>query len=269
MRAVFGTPPLDQPTVQAVGYWFAKLYATEAPDSDHWVRRRPRRLSPQAARERRPLRWVRGSSDPLPPEAARKRAGRRPAPLFLLGGDTRASRAEITTWLAAAVRAAGCEVRSAGVVPTPAVAYLVTELGAAGGIVVSASHNPYTDNGVKLIGADGFKVGPEVEQAIEERVVEGGGGVGRPSAGDSTPPSAAAGQKTRAPSGAAGDSTPPSARFLRGSSDPRRTRAGGGFEIVAGFAGGNFLRSPPLRGSARGRVGRPAHPAEVGSRIKP
>ena len=176
MRAVFGTPPLDQPTVQAVGYWFARLSADGA------------------------LRWVRGSSDPLPPEAARKRAGRRPAPLLVLGGDTRASRSEITNWLAAAVRAAGREVRSAGVVPTPAVAYLVTELGAAGGIVVSASHNPYTDNGVKLIGADGFKVDPEVEQAIEDRVAEGGGEFGRPSAGDSKPPSAAAGQKTRAPS---------------------------------------------------------------------
>ena len=88
--------------------------------------------------------------------------------------------------------------------PTPAVAYLVTELGAAGGIVVSASHNPYTDNGVKLIGADGFKVDPEVEQAIEDRVAAPGG---RPSAGDSKPPSAAAGQKTRAPRG----STRPSA----------------------------------------------------------
>ncbi len=180
MRAVFGTPPLDQPTVQAVGYWFAKLCAAEVPL------------------------WVRGSSDPLPPEAARNRAGRRPAPLLILGGDTRASRAEITAWLAAAVRAAGCDVRSAGVVPTPAVAYLVTELGAAGGIVVSASHNPSTDNGVKLIGADGFKVDPEVEQAIEERVAEGGGGeIGRPSAGDSKPPPAAAGRKTRAPRGSA------------------------------------------------------------------
>ena len=175
MRAVFGTPPLDQPTVQAVGYWFARLSADGA------------------------LRWVRGSSDPLPPEAARNRAGRRPAPLLILGGDTRASRAEITAWLAAAVRAAGCDVRSAGVVPTPAVAYLVTELGAAGGIVVSASHNPSTDNGVKLIGADGFKVDPEVEQAIEDRVAEGGGEFGRPSAGALWPPSAAAGQKTRAP----------------------------------------------------------------------
>lgn len=156
MRAVFGTPPLDQPTVQAVGYWFAKLSADGA------------------------LRWVRGSvaaglltRGESAPEAAMKRAGRRPAPFLILGGDTRASRSEITAWLAAAVRAAGCEVRSAGVVPTPAVAYLVTELRAAGGIVVSASHNPYTDNGVKLIGADGFKVDPEVEQAIEDRVAEG------------------------------------------------------------------------------------------------
>ncbi|MXV99889.1 MAG: phosphoglucosamine mutase [Holophagales bacterium] len=155
MRAVFGTPPLDRSTVQAVGYWFARLCGDNL--------------------------WVRGSSDPLPPQAARKLAGRRPAPLLILGGDTRSSRTEITGWLAAAIRAAGCEVRSAGVVPTPAVAFLVTELGAAGGIVVSASHNPYTDNGVKLIGADGFKVDPSVERAIEDRVR----GQGRPSAGAS------------------------------------------------------------------------------------
>lgn len=152
MRAVFGTPPLDRPTVQAVGYSFARLCAAEA---------------------------------------ASKRAGRRPAPLFVLGGDTRASRTEITAWLASAIRAAGCEVRSAGVVPTPAVACLVTELGAAGGIVVSASHNPHTDNGVKLIGADGFKVGPSVERAIEDRVAEGAGGPdGPPAATAPKPPSA-------------------------------------------------------------------------------
>ena len=180
MRAVFGTPPLDRPTVQAVGYWFARLCGTE---------------------ERPAGRRGRGAADPLPSEAASKRAGRRPAPLFVLGGDTRASRTEIAAWLASAIRAAGCEVRSAGVVPTPAVACLVTELGAAGGLVVSASHNPYTDNGVKLIGADGFKVDPAVEQAIEGRVAEGAGEDRRPSAGDSTPPPAAAGRKTRAPSG--------------------------------------------------------------------
>lgn len=128
MRAVFGTRPLDRPTVQAVGYWFARL-----------------------------------SGD-----------GARP---IILGGDTRGSRTEIAGWLAAAIRAAGREVRSAGVVPTPAVAWLVTELGAAGGVVVSASHNPYTDNGVKLIGADGFKVDPSIEDSIERRVA-GQGSVG-------------------------------------------------------------------------------------------
>ena len=128
MRAAFGTPPLDRSTVQAVGYWFARLSMVAAD-------------SASASR-----------------------------PLLVLGGDTRDSREEITGWLAAAVHSAGAEVRSAGVVPTPAVAFLVTELGAMGGIVISASHNPWTDNGVKLIGPDGFKVDPSVEQAIEDRV---------------------------------------------------------------------------------------------------
>ena len=133
MRAVFGTPPLDRATVQAVGYWFAR----------HCLPR-----------------------EPLPGSA----------PLVILGGDTRGSRPEIVGWLAAAIRAAGADVRSAGIVPTPAVAFLVSELGAAGGIVVSASHNLHTDNGVKLIGADGFKVGSDVERAIEDRVRSAGCG---------------------------------------------------------------------------------------------
>ena len=131
MRAAFGTPPLDRSTVQAVGYWFGRLSMLADPPAD----------APAGAR-----------------------------PLLVLGGDTRDSREEITGWLAAAVHSAGAEVRSAGVVPTPAVAFLVTELGAMGGIVISASHNPWTDNGVKLIGPDGFKVDPSVEQAIEDRV---------------------------------------------------------------------------------------------------
>ncbi len=172
MRAVFGTPPLDRATVQAVGYRFARLCG--------WVRGSDIRppddgrsdCDAAGAGARQPgsdPHWV-PDSDPLPAEAANRTAGRRPAPLLILGGDTRASRTEIAGWLAAAIRAAGCEVRSAGVVPTPAVAFLVTELGAAGGIVISASHNPHTDNGVKLIGADGFKVGPAVERAIEDWV---------------------------------------------------------------------------------------------------
>jgi phosphoglucosamine mutase len=111
-------------------------------------------------------------SMPLDPQAGTR-------PLLVLGGDTRESREEITGWLAAAARAAGAEVRSAGVVPTPAVAFLVTELGAMGGIVISASHNPWTDNGVKLIGPDGFKVDPSVEQAIEDQLAAPPDGAGR------------------------------------------------------------------------------------------
>ncbi len=131
MRAVFGTPPLDRATVQAVGYWFARLSLRAEP-----------------------------------------RAGSRP--LLILGGDTRDSREQIQGWLATAVRAAGADVRSAGIVPTPAVAFLVGELAAAGGIVVSASHNSYTDNGLKLIGADGFKVDPAAEREIEDRIAAAG-----------------------------------------------------------------------------------------------
>lgn len=153
MRAAFGTPPLDRSTVQAVGYWFARLSMVAA-DSASAARRAE------------------------PPADAR--------PLLILGGDTRESREKITGWLAAAVHSAGAEVRSAGVVPTPAVAFLVTELGAMGGIVISASHNPWTDNGVKLIGPDGFKVDPAVEQAIEDRVgapaADGAGGLREESA---------------------------------------------------------------------------------------
>ncbi len=95
-------------------------------------------------------------------------------PLVVLGGDTRASRLQIVGWLAAACVAAGARVRSAGVVPTPAVARLVTELEAAGGIVVSASHNPHTDNGLKLFGRDGFKVDAETERRIEKHVARYG-----------------------------------------------------------------------------------------------
>ena len=141
MRAAFGTPPLDRSTVQAVGYWFARLSMSAADSASAARRAEPPADAPADAR-----------------------------PLLILGGDTRDSREEITGWLAAAVHSAGAEVRSAGVVPTPAVAFLVTELGAMGGIVISASHNPWTDNGVKLIGPDGFKVDPSVEQAIEDRV---------------------------------------------------------------------------------------------------
>ena len=61
----------------------------------------------------------------------------------------------------------GIDVLRAGVIPTPAVAHLVKELGADAGIVISASHNPYEYNGIKLFGGDGYKLGDELERTIE------------------------------------------------------------------------------------------------------
>ncbi len=90
----------------------------------------------------------------------------------LLGEDTRESSAWVTSWLAGGLKAAGVEAVSAGVLPTPGVARLVAAKGFAAGVVVSASHNPYRDNGIKLIGANGMKLADEVEAQIEERIHE-------------------------------------------------------------------------------------------------
>jgi phosphoglucosamine mutase len=89
-------------------------------------------------------------------------------PLVVLGGDTRESTPILCSWLAAGLRAGGIEVRYAGVIPTPGVAHLVRRLGAAAGVVVSASHNPYPDHGIKLFGPDGFKWSDEAEVEFEQ-----------------------------------------------------------------------------------------------------
>lgn len=89
----------------------------------------------------------------------------------LLGRDTRASSPEIAAMLAAGLRQAGVAVESAGVVPTPAVALLVRTHGFQAGAVISASHNPWRDNGIKLFGADGYKLPDAVELAIEEEIL--------------------------------------------------------------------------------------------------
>ncbi len=92
-------------------------------------------------------------------------------PHVVLGGDTRESTAEITSRIAGGLTAEGVEVEAAGVLPTPGVAALVRELGADLGIAVSASHNPWTDNGIKLIGADGFKWPDALEEALERELL--------------------------------------------------------------------------------------------------
>jgi len=93
-------------------------------------------------------------------------------PRIVLGGDTRESTPEICRWLAAGLEAGGIDVRYAGVIPTPGVAYLARKLDAAAGVVVSASHNPYPDNGIKLLDPRGFKWSDEDELALERRLGE-------------------------------------------------------------------------------------------------
>jgi phosphoglucosamine mutase len=78
--------------------------------------------------------------------------------------------------LAAGMLSEGADVVLAGVLPTPAVAFLVTELGARGGAVISASHNPATDNGIKFFDREAGKLADELELRIEQRVTSGASG---------------------------------------------------------------------------------------------
>lgn len=130
MRAPFGTPPLDQATVTALGFELGTTLV------------------------------------------ARHGAGAE----VVLGGDTRDSTPTLGEWLAAGLVAAGAVPRWFGVVPTGGLAFLVRHLGAAGAAVVSASHNPHPDNGIKLLDGDGFKWSPaaeaEIEAALDRRLAE-------------------------------------------------------------------------------------------------
>ena len=92
-------------------------------------------------------------------------------PAVILGRDTRESSVWIAATLAAGLREAGARVESAGIVPTPAVAFLARTHGFQAGVVISASHNPWRDNGIKLFGPDGFKLPDAVELAMEEEIL--------------------------------------------------------------------------------------------------
>lgn len=88
-------------------------------------------------------------------------------PLVLIGKDTRISGYMLESALQAGLVAAGVNIRLLGPMPTPAVAYLTRAFRASAGIVISASHNPYDDNGVKFFSGDGTKLPDEVEEEIE------------------------------------------------------------------------------------------------------
>ena len=100
----------------------------------------------------------------------RRLAGQGVKPRAVLGQDTRESSGWIADALSAALGSAGVEVKSAGVITTPGVAYLAHTRGFSAGVVISASHNPWTDNGIKVFGADGYKLADAVELEIEKEI---------------------------------------------------------------------------------------------------
>ncbi len=103
--------------------------------------------------------------------------------LVVIGKDTRLSGYLLEPALTAGFVSVGIDVVLLGPLPTPAVAMLTRSLRAELGVVISASHNPYQDNGIKLFGPDGYKLSDEVERAIEARVVRGAEGELAPSDG--------------------------------------------------------------------------------------
>jgi phosphoglucosamine mutase len=94
--------------------------------------------------------------------------GKGHAPRVLIGKDTRLSGYMLEQAIASGVCAVGGRVMLCGPMPTPAIAHLTVSMRADAGIVISASHNPYQDNGIKVFGADGFKLPDEAECEIEK-----------------------------------------------------------------------------------------------------
>ncbi len=118
-------------------------------------------------------------SPPLPPISYSNWVGppgrcsaRKPTGLILVGKDTRVSGYMFESALQAGLIAAGVNVGLLGPMPTPAIAYLTRTFRAQAGIVISASHNPFDDNGIKFFGGDGYKLRDELECEIESHLEE-------------------------------------------------------------------------------------------------
>lgn len=88
----------------------------------------------------------------------------------VVGKDTRQSGDMLEAALIAGLMSVGCDVITVGVIPTPGVAYLTRKYGAECGVVISASHNPMEDNGIKFFNKDGFKLDDQIELKIEEYI---------------------------------------------------------------------------------------------------
>lgn len=112
--------------------------------------------------------------------------GKEGRPLFTIGKDTRISSDMLEAALTAGLCSAGADVIPLGVVPTPAVAYITMQAEADAGIVISASHNPFEYNGIKMFNGKGFKLSDELEEAVENIILNdisvkkaAGGEIGR------------------------------------------------------------------------------------------
>ncbi|GGA45939.1 phosphoglucosamine mutase [Paenibacillus physcomitrellae] len=105
-------------------------------------------------------------------------------PKVVIGMDTRISGVMLESALVAGLLSIGADVIRLGVLTTPAVAYLTRELGADAGVMISASHNPVEDNGIKFFGSDGFKLSDETELQIEELIDKENDELPRPVGGD-------------------------------------------------------------------------------------
>lgn len=150
-------------------------------------------------------------------------------PLFLLARDTRISGEMLEAALTAGILSAGGNVMPAGVLPTPAVAHLTRRLGVAGGVVISASHNPVADNGIKFFGPDGLKLSDELEDGIEYYAFSGYDEIDSPVGG-------ALGRIIRPP-----DLEEAYIEFLKGNSPPDLT----GLKVVVDCANGAAYRVVP------------------------
>ncbi len=93
-------------------------------------------------------------------------------PKVLIGKDTRLSGYMIEMALASGLSSMGVYVQMVGPLPTPGIGFLTRSMRASAGIVISASHNPYVDNGIKIFGSDGFKFSDQLEKEIERLVAE-------------------------------------------------------------------------------------------------
>jgi len=105
---------------------------------------------------------------------------------IIIGKDTRISGDMLEAALTAGICSMGADVLKVGVLPTPGIAYLTRTMGASAGVVISASHNPYQDNGIKFFAGSGFKLPDEIEDQIEKTLeildvleMPAGAGVGR------------------------------------------------------------------------------------------